>query len=331
LIRSRLLLIGAMLALLLHSAPAGAADARGEQRSGAPAARASTELCGSVVRVKTLTLTEDVGPCYDLGLKVERAKGLTINLNGHRIFRDRSNAPGYKTIGIHVHQSSGVRIVGPGQVDGFSDNVRAQASTRVRITGVTARDSGDDNIQLINTRASVIRDSEAHNSKEAGFSIMAEMIDGKVPGKAAGNTIRNSVATDAGHALFQVAIQWSVNRNNRVVGNRGAGSADAGVQVWGSSGNVIADNEIDGVAGSGIHLRNGSYRNRIAGNTVTGSGIGIRLQAKGEGDDEWGTEDNLIRGNTATGNGTDLQEGAADCVNAWRDNTYGSKNRDCID
>jgi parallel beta-helix repeat protein len=272
--------------------------------------------CGFSVK-QSITLTADIGPCEppNTGLLVSKARNITIDLNGFTISDVPTDPQKYKTVGSYIDRSRNVTVEGGGTVEGFGDNIRAERPSGITIRGVTARDSTDDNTQLLNLKRSLIEQSTASGSAEAGLSIMGEN-----KRKASSNTLRDNTISDAGSALIQVGIKFGRNRNNRVEGNQASGSADVGIQVWGSSDNEILDNEVSDVAGDGIQVRNGSFRNLIEANTVQGPAVGIHAH-----DD---SKRNQIRGNTVSGS---LQEDSPQCANTWRANTYGSKNRDCID
>src|SRR5919199_4582097 len=80
-------------------------------------AGAATLTCGSVITASTV-LDADVGPCSGDGLVVG-ASGVTLNLNGHRVFG--TAGPG-DNAGIRLQGRTGVTVTG-GSVRDFGAGV----------------------------------------------------------------------------------------------------------------------------------------------------------------------------------------------------------------
>jgi len=94
--------------------------------------------CGEVITA-SVTLDSDVGPCPDFGLHVA-ASGITVNLNGHRVFG--ANGP-EETAGIHLMNVSGVTVTN-GVVEGFDAGVAVDGGRGNTIENLVVRNNIND-------------------------------------------------------------------------------------------------------------------------------------------------------------------------------------------
>ena len=227
------------------------------------AAYASHLTCGQTVTTNT-TLDSDIGPCTSYGLVVG-ANGITIDLNGHRIFG--TSAVNDKA-GVYLLNKVGV-VVRNGTVTDFDIGVAIEGGSRNTVTGINAQHNiggsggiGGDGIALLSTRSnSVVDNRTVDNGPFSGIGVYSR-VDSDHPRTTSG------------------ASQSNVVDGNFVQGN------------------IISRNRVDatGTDNDGIRMENDGAFNTFSNNSVLNNGLdGISLFAD--------TADNIVRGNTVKGNG----------------------------
>ncbi len=308
--------------------------------------------CGHSL-TQSATLTSDIGPCH-AGIRID-ADGITLDLNGHRIFAtDGTQGEG---AGIIIRGRRNVTVTN-GTVEFFDSGVFIQG--------------GDGN--------NTISNMTLQHNKTNGASDFGE---GITVNAASNNRIVNNTITDngpfAGISLLKRAnnnlIQGNTITENRVPSTNFAGHPtimqDDGIRIEGPSAkgnqvinNTITNNGLDGVAVFFVAPAVGkpNARNVISGNHIAGNGFN-QLNRPGRGiilfttpgapiqrttiqnntvvnnaanGIEVRSQQNTITNNTATGNGQagagffDLLDTNPNCdQNTWRANTAGTGSPPC--
>jgi parallel beta-helix repeat protein len=287
-----------------------------------------------VVRADT-RLTADVGPCAGDGIVVA-ADGVTLDLNGHRVYASPGPPRTGDFSGIHL---TGVRdvTVRNGEVTGFDAGVVIDRGTHNTIARLNVHDnlgvadSGSqlgDGIAAFHSRNNVIQgNTVARNGIYDGISILGLASDNNI---VRANDVHDNTAEQAfgspglGTGIIVNAFLELENNGrgrsvsgNVVVSNRVANNTSSGISMISSVRSRVSDNTVDhngfgpGGAGVGSSPGNGigitalqlatkSTQDVVENNVVTGNANdGIQIA----------TRYNTIRANTATGNGVGFGNG----------------------
>lgn len=279
-------LLAALIALLLATAPVGVAQA-------------AHLPCGAVIATDTV-LDADVGPCPAGGLQI-LTDGITLDLNGHRVFG--GPGPGDGT-GIELFRVAGVTVKN-GSVTDFDMGVAIEGGSNNTVTAIAARDNigsattnGGDGIAILSSRNNrIIANSAINNGGVSGIGLYS-LVDGQHPRTTAGVSSGNMVV--ANQVLNNIASRF---------GNVTTTDND-GIRVEpNSAGNFFINNQVSGNGLDGIVLFVGSNNNVIRGNSVNNNGLYRTTARRGNGiglqslPGVNGASGNLIEGNVAVGNG----------------------------
>ncbi len=334
---------------------------------GLPApAHAAHLSCGQTITTNT-TLDRDIGPCNNYGLVVG-ADGITLDLNGHRIF---GTAAVNDRAGVYLRNRQGVTVRN-GRVTNFDIGVAVEGGSRNLVTGVNAENNiggaggiGGDGIALLSTSDNTVAGNRTvNNGPFAGIGVYSR-VDGDHPRTTSGPS-RNNVV-DSNYVVGNIISR------NRV---SPAGTDNDGIRVENDAAfntftnNQVLRNGLDGIAlfadtadnvvrgnltegngfyrttarrGSGIIVFSRSTRNLIENNLSTrnaDSGIDIRPPVG----TSVGALNNRILNNTAVGNSVlpfipspvfgqsfDLKDGNPGCdANVWFANRYRTFNQPCV-
>ena len=262
-------------------------------------AQAAHLSCGAVITASTV-LDSDIGPCPGGGLQIT-ASGITLDLNGHRVFGGPS--PGDGT-GIRLFRVTGVTVRN-GVVSDFDMGVAVEGGSHNTIEAITARDNigsrttnGGDGIAILSSQNNrIIGNSAVNNGGLSGIGLYTS-VDAAHPrtttGVSSGNLIQSNRVVDNVASRFgdvtttdNIGIRVEPNSaGNSIVNNLVAGNGLDGITLF-----VGANNNV--IRGNGVH-RNGLYR------TTARRGNGIGLQSLPGVN---GASGNLIEFNQVTENG----------------------------
>lgn len=214
--------------------------------------------CGDTVTT-SITLTEDLTGCPDVGLHIAYSNSITIDLNGHSI----TGASG-SSVGIAVLNSKGSRILN-GDISGFSTGIAANYSRQLTISEMYLADFGEA-IYLFEVTQSHI----THSYFDNNFNGVA--IDSS--GGLGENEISGNGVYDNNNGITLAANNFGVASSaNRVVANK-LYENEIGVVIYGPNTNPqwnkynrIERNAIRGGT-TGIDISgNRNYRTRIIENS----------------------------------------------------------------
>ena len=308
--------------------------AQDSQQKGGPGCGADEQLttpavdCGQTI-TSDLHLTEDLfcEPRTDVlsGLVVG-ADGIVIDLGGHDIIG--SSGPGIDNSGGYDDVT-----IRNGAVDAFGTAILLDGASRNRIRDVRAGTRTDGfglttvrGISISGGDANLVRDSRMSGTS-TGLSVhdsLGLIVEGSSAGAKFGPSV--SLETDLARihdnsSFFGLSLRGS---SNRVIRNHVAGSV-FGIQVATGSGNVVAENVVQGFsefgyAGTGIVVSSAAANTRLRANVANeNDGDGINVQSAGTRLKDNTANDNGdlgieavagvidLGGNTASGNGNPLQ------------------------
>ena len=329
-------------------------------------AQAGHLSCGQTITTDT-TLDGDIGPCRDYGLIVG-ANGITLDLNGHRIFGTSSVAD---KAGVYLQNRVGVTVRN-GTVSLFDVGVAIEGGSRNLVTAINAQDNiggaggiGGDGIALLSTRNNaVVGNRTVNNGPFSGIGVYSR-IDGDHPRTTGGPSQNNVVdgnfvvgniisrnrvnptSTDNDGIRVENDAVFNTFSNNEVLRN----GLDGIALFADTADNIVRGNRVEGNGfyrttarrGSGIIVFTRSTRNLVENNLVTrnaDSGIDIRPPLSTFP----GATNNRILNNTAVGNSAlpfipspvfgesfDLKDGNPNCdANVWFGNRYRTFNQPCV-
>lgn len=231
-------------------------------------AHAATSVgCGQTISANT-TLTADVGPCDGDGIVVG-ADGITLNLNGHRVF---GTPDPDDNVGIRLFRRTGVTVTG-GDVSQFGAGVAIQGGSDNVVRRVRAHDnvgfidgSGDfgDGVAIFNSIDNLVSDSTiAHNGPFDGVGVFGA--------RSTGNRLDRNVVQDNNIARYSRALGLFLNLDDGV--NLGAG-LEGGSHTRVTR-NSIRRNGLNGVDACSIRGNPCiTTDNVISQNEVQGNGFG---------------------------------------------------------
>jgi large repetitive protein len=188
-------------------------------------------------------------------------------------------------------------------------------SDRNRLQGNRIVGGGDLGIGLDRSNDNVLLDNVVAGTSDGGIMVQLGSHSNRVEGNAvsdAGDTgilikesDRNELVGNSTHGMSDSGITLQT-ANDGVVSDNDLGANPGGLQMDGSSRNLVSGNVAVGGGGIGIELGSGSYGNRIAGNTASGNGAtGIYVADEALIDPLGLDPSNVISHNTANGNGSD--------------------------
>ncbi len=232
----------------------------------------------------------DTFESYGSGLYLKRTTGVQVtgvisrgSQNGIGLFETReswladNDVSGNTGWGIHLWKSSRNSII------------HNQASRNVRCESDTYRRGCDSAALLLREQSdsNVITDNDLSWSGD-GFFLSGER---SVLSPSIGNLVIRNDASHAYHNAFEATFSaWNTFLENR------ADSSDYGFWLGYSRGSAIRGNTVLGTRTAAIAIEHGA-ENEIAGNTIIGGGIGIKLFAP-HADDEpsmsYRIDDNVI-------------------------------------
>lgn len=262
---------------------------------GQPTAAGAVVLpCGATV-TESITLTADIGPCPDYGLRVG-ADNITIDLGGHRIFGTPSPRDG---AGVYLFRRSGVTVRN-GTIEFFDAGVAIEGGSgnAVRHMRIQNNIGGlrafyGDGVAILSSVNNVVANNFVRNNGGfSGIGLYTE-VDGDHPratgGPSTGNQILDNQVLDNTAARGEGAVTGTDNDGIRIEPN--------------TSGNLIARNMVGNSGLDGIALFAGASNNTVRNNTVFGNGFFRTTARRGNGIIVFnrGTG-NVIEGNTVQGN-----------------------------
>jgi CSLREA domain-containing protein len=224
-------------------------------------------VCGQEI-TQSIKLEDDLLGCLGEGLIIG-AHNITVDLNG-------------KTL------SSGI-IVEPGEEDGLLAGIRNAGFDNVVIKNGTVRGFGFGVRLLPGTTFNVVEDMDFFGNVNAGVElydadngrngniVRNNYFEGNGYGLLVTNGSENSVFT--GNEFFgngNLAIELFDASGHRIEGNSISGltnnpllDSDGGIELLGSSDNIVRDNDLSDSGDSGLALREGSNDNLIENNRIT--------------------------------------------------------------
>ncbi len=323
----------------------------------ATAASGAVLSCGQTITQSTV-LDNDLTGCTNNGIVIG-ADNITLDLNGHTV--TGTAATGDKA-GVALVGRSGVTVKN-GTVRAFDVGVVIEGGSGNTVQGVqaignisfetTPNRRGGDGIAILSSRNNrIVNNSAVNNGPYSGIGIYSD-VDSAHPRATGGVSSGNVVDGN----LVQGNIQ--ARTPNNVVNND-----NIGIRLEpGNTGNLIANNRVDGNGLDGITLFVRNTFTTVRNNQVTNNGFyrqtarrgnGIGLQIGGANDNlvennfvtrnadngisvRNGSLRNTVRNNTAVGNVVlppasqnfgptfDLLDNNPNCdANVWRDNRHGT-------
>jgi len=213
--------------------------------------------CGDSV-VASYTLTEDLGPCRERGLRVRNA--VVLDGGGHLI--RGSGLPG--SFGVQVDaKGSGARIVDLG-VTGFERGFRLVKAERVRLEGIAAHDNGDRK-----TRVGYGIDLAGGSSRNVleRVQVFRNADEGIHVGSAAHE---NQIVDSEVYDNSRENVYFLRNHGNVLARSRLSGSGSAAVYIKHAARTVLEGNRIEGAV---VHLRGTSHDTSLIDNVLVDGGI----------------------------------------------------------
>lgn len=272
--------VGVALGVLGIPAPAGAASAVGS--------------CGTLGAPGTYSLTSDLaasdGSCITI-----TASGVTLLLAGHTIschgsgFGGSCQRTGPGGIGVALTPGlSAVTVKGPGTLTGFDTGVVVEQGAALvdglTVTGppcdpsacsrpvsngiaVVGHTNPDGSIDEGPVRVNVVGNSVSNYGR--GIALLGARCAGAGACTVYGNTVENSSGDECNGILLSGASGFAVVAN--AAHGNGAGDCfpPAGIAVGdGSTGNVVANNDVSANVAIGIGVGPGTNGNTFTGNSV---------------------------------------------------------------
>lgn len=213
--------------------------------------------CGDQV-VADYTLTEDLGPCEQHGLRVRRP--VVLDGNGHLV-RGRGTPGSY---GVQVDgKGSGARIRNVG-VTGFERGVRLVKVERVRVESVAAHDNGD-----LEARVGYGIDLAGGSSRNVlqNVQVFRNADEGIHVGSGAHE---NRIVDAEVHDNGRENVYFLRNHGNVLARSTVRGAVSAAVYVKRAARTVLEGNTIEGAP---VHVRGDSRDTRMLDNVLRGAGV----------------------------------------------------------
>jgi parallel beta-helix repeat protein len=269
-------------------------------------------------------------------------ENVTFQLNelaGIELFTAGSAAEGNEIRGNTVTGNGGGIVVGSGTVgtlvadNGLTGNgggalvVRDSNGNRLERNLVTG--GGDLGVEIERASGNVLLDNTVSGTSDGGIEVMAGSHDNLVQGNAVdasgdmgilvSESSRNRLIGNVTHGMSDSGISLSA-ANDGVVLDNDLRFNPGGLQVDGSSRNLISGNEASETTGYGIELGGDSFDNDVVENrAVANAAAGIYVS-----DEALAEPGNRVARNTANGNGGDgillAKGGHVVTANVTRDN-----------
>lgn len=291
-------------------------------REFAGVATAHTRECGDVITANE-ELHNDVGPCHGDGLVV-MASNITLNLNGHEIFGEGGLVVQHQAAGVRIAGQSNV-VVTNGTIHDFYHGVRVTQGSGNRITRMRVLSNrGGNGIVLENSPDNVVDTNVVvGNGRFSGISTFDSMF---LPAGSARNTITHNVL-NMNNFMGAHGVSIESGTGHRIARNQVVASGRDGVSLFAPvSDTTVEANVVRNNGRHGINVQDGSARNLIRDNQVTGNVQNGILVAG---------HDNRILANRAGSNGsTDLRDTAPGGIcdaNIWSVNAFGTASPACTE
>jgi parallel beta-helix repeat protein len=259
---------------------------------------------------------------------------------------------GNEVAGVEVFDAAGTEIRGS-TVDGNGAGIALVSGSRATVVADNAltgnngaalliRDSagnrlqrnivsggGDLGVGLERASGNVLLENVVAGASDGGLQIMEASHDNRVEGNrvsSSGDTgilvaesNGNELIANTSELMSDSGITLNSANDGVVAGNH-LGSNPGGLEMDGSSGNLIEGNQASGTSGTGIEVLGGSFDNDVVANTANANAaMGIYVS-----DEAVLEPGNRLTGNTANGNGSDgivlAKGGHMVTANVTRDN-----------
>lgn len=238
--------------LLLLVSPAGRSIAEAAECGGARKCR-----CGDHV-VVDYTLTEDLGPCENHGLRVRRA--VLLDGAGHLVRGSGTRG----SFGVQVDsKGSGARIRNLG-VTGFERGVRLVKAERVRLEAVAAHDNGDRKARVGygidlagGASRNVLERVQVFGNADEGIHLGSGAHENRI--------VDSEIYDNSRENVYMLRNHGNVLARSTL---RGAGSA--AVYIKHAARTVLEGNRIDGAV---VHVRGASRDTRLIDNVLRDSAV----------------------------------------------------------
>ena len=333
-----------------------------------PGASADDLGCGQTI-TRSTALHSDIGPCPDNGIIIG-ADGITLNLNGHRVFGTPEPGDG---AGIFLSERRNVRVLN-GTVSDFDGGVVIRGGGTNMVSRVTAEDNvgaseghppspgtlyGDGIAIQASSGNRILNNIARRNGPFSGIGLF-ELSDADHPfpsGPAednviAGNQVEDNIECRRNPASGRVfcdndgiRLEPAVGPGNLITRNVVRGNGLDGISLFGrANGNTLSRNHVEAngfrgaVQGDGIRVF--GFDNEISGNTSVdnardGISVGRRSIAPLGSLPPPNGRDNRISDNTTGGNGfLDLYDSNVNppCDNnLWRSNAHETASPPCTE
>jgi hypothetical protein len=295
---------------------------------GASAANAGVGItCGTLLQASA-TLSGDIGPCPDHGIIIG-ADGITLDLNGHRIFGDGSGNGSGVISGGHSNVTVTSSASG-GAIEQFNNGILMSQGGSNTVSHLDVRDnfgsagSGGYGVEIDRESGDLVsRNRILRDGPFGGIGIFGDVAGNEV----VHNTLRRNKGEDGGVTPIGIQLGTFVHdtlvKNNRVsrTGFDGISANSGHNRIFG---NTIIDSGVTNPDGNGIYFNNLAHRSKILDNVIQDSANnGIYVFA--------GATRNTISGNAVAGSGGfDLLDANVDCDhNIWISNTFGTADPAC--
>jgi parallel beta-helix repeat protein len=248
-------------------------------------AEAADVTCGSVI-VADVTLKHDVGPCPSGGINVV-AQGITVDLDGHRIFGTTDSGDG---VGISVLSSTGVTVKN-GTVSNFDGGVLISKGSQNKVTKIKAVANvgladvttfGDGFVISGSSFNQLLANEARQNGPFSGISVISGS------GGSIGNKISKNIVQDND-------VASNVDENN-----------DVGIRLEASTRETTLKQNVISFSGlDGISIFRTSKHNVLTENTVKANGFHDKAHRKGDGIRIFGADgpdENVLTSNAITNN-----------------------------
>lgn len=203
----------------------------------------------TIILDTNLTLDGDGGDC----ILISNVQRVNLMLNGHSIDLNSSGIAG-----VRVENSTSVKIIGPGKINGFALGATVANSSKVLVSRLIVRGRGTGTgIALESTSSSQVKRNIVFNFLEG---VLVNSVFGS-PVSTDNTVSRNEVfANDQGIRIL--------DGNNTGTGNNVSSNASTGITVGGDEPNTIVDNIVLGNGAWDIRRLSGEQVGTVIENNV---------------------------------------------------------------
>lgn len=265
--------------------------------------------CGSVLFEDT-ELDSNLVNCPDDGLVIG-ADGVVVKLKG---FILSGSGVGNGVVAMNRKR---VSIQGPGVIREFVNGVLIIEGSGHRVRGLTTSNNTSGGIVLLNSKRNAIRENASASNGFVGiqmFGVSETDVAGNnvffnETGIRFGNSNDNMLRGNSSQNNEFVGIRLEASRGNAIEENALVGN-NTGVRLMdGSSGNHLGSNVIVSNGGVGVFVGSpgGNRNNRITGNTIVDSFVGVRIFDQSD-------INTRIRRNTFSSNTDQIQDAGAGTI-----------------